>query len=216
MTLCEPCKELGLETAASYQGISAGKSHNGKAVPPKCYHHHFGFPLPTSVQSKIPTDRRHLLNPNQSLIAELPEEKTEIPMPEKISDLEQPLREKHVDVESIASRCQCRPSCPSKAAQGKRFAWGHRPRGSNKGNGKTAAEQAKIVVDAMPMPFIPEVQTMTKIEPAKDSLEIVLLFMRKLEQFTPEERKELLTVIKMLNHPFIEYKIQTPKMETKL
>lgn len=44
---CGPCKGEGRGVViAHYAGVSAGKSPTGKAIPPMCWHHRFGKPLP--------------------------------------------------------------------------------------------------------------------------------------------------------------------------
>lgn len=42
---CVPCKKIGLSIAAHYQP--------GGGKPAQCYYHHFGMPLPKSLQDKI-------------------------------------------------------------------------------------------------------------------------------------------------------------------
>jgi hypothetical protein len=47
MANCSPCLKLGLQVVAHYAAdLTAGKEA-------ECYYHHFGMPLPTSIQAKI-------------------------------------------------------------------------------------------------------------------------------------------------------------------
>jgi hypothetical protein len=75
MANCAPCLRLGLQVVAHYDAdLTSGKEA-------ECYYHHFGMPLPKSIQEKIAQP-----NPAQTKVDNREDEECDAPEPQRKKD----------------------------------------------------------------------------------------------------------------------------------